>query len=273
MTPNRDKIEEKLIDRISKTVLAGNVGHAYILEGDSHVDKESFARYFVKAIICEKHDGKPCGQCLSCRKVDGGNFEDLYFIASDGMSVKDESISNLQESLKKKPVGERSFAVISDADTMTVRAQNRLLKTLEEPTPGTVIMLLSENAENLLETVRSRCIIYHLNGISRWEADKPTGAEALVSIIVEKGTFLSAKQVLAKYVKSREDAFLLLDGMERIYRNIFLGLDEKSRAMNKTQVFRAVELLEEARRDLIRKVNYNYALKNLIIKTGGTKYD
>ena len=78
------------------------------------------------------------------------------------MSVKDEQISKLQAELQKKPLGERNLAVIKDADTMTKRAQNRILKTLEEPYEGTVIFLLSENRENIIDTVKSRCVIYRL---------------------------------------------------------------------------------------------------------------
>ena len=69
-----------------------------------------------------------------------GNYEDFHFVESDGMSVKDEQICKVQSDIRKKPMEERHMAVIKDADTMTLRAQNRLLKTLEEPFEGTVMI-------------------------------------------------------------------------------------------------------------------------------------
>ena len=70
-------------------------------------------------------------------------------------------------------------------------------------------------------------------------------------------------------MKNREDAFRMLDGLERIYRNLLLEKDPRGRLLKKEDVFMAVSLIEEARRDLIMNVNYNYALKNLVLKIGG----
>ncbi len=286
--------DKKLIERIVRSISSGNVSHAYIIESDNCVDKLSFAKEFLKAVNCETDPGYGCDRCLSCRKIDHDNCEDLYFVQSDGASVKDEMITKLQENLHKKPMGKRNMAVVADADTMTARAQNRFLKTLEEPSGETLILLLSENKDNLLETIRSRCIAYHLNGTEILENDAQNSlkgnlqkrrqlgeraetlgtadmkaASDLIDALLDKEKFFYLKEMLSKTVKNREDAFKLLDGMERIYRNVLFQCDERSRLMRTEDVFRYVSLIEEARRDLIRKVNYNYAIKNLILKIGG----
>ena len=166
MSLNNWTADRKLAERIRGSVTAGNVFHAYIIEGDTCVDKVAFAKDMLKAIMCRENPGMGCEECIDCRKIAHDNYEDLYFIESDGLSVKDEAVFQLQEKLKLRPSGgNRNLAIIKDADTMTVRAQNRLLKTLEEPTPGTVIILLSENRDNLLETIRSRCVAYRLNSL------------------------------------------------------------------------------------------------------------
>lgn len=261
----------KLIERISKSILAGNVFHACIIEADYCVDKPAFAKDLLKAVICREEPGRGCDRCINCRKIDHDNYEDLYYIQSDGLSVKDEAVFQLQEKLKRKPsAGERNMAVICDADTMTARAQNRLLKTLEEPNPGTVILLLSENRENLLQTIRSRCVIYRLNSLERAdENQRMAGGEEIIEGFLADFTFFKMKEILAKHVKNRDDAFLILDGMERIYRDFLMDKDTRGRLIPKEDLFRHIEWIEEARRDLVMKVNYNYALKNLIIKIGG----
>ena len=272
MSLKRWKSDEKLAERISRAIVSGSVSHAYIIEGDSCVDKEAFAKDFLKAICCERMPGEGCDECASCRKIDHGNCEDLYVVRAEGTttkSVKGDAISQLQENLQKKPAGQRNMAIICNADTMTKRAQNRILKTLEEPTPGTVIILLSENRENLLDTIKSRCIFYRLSGGEESGGENLKEVNDLVDALIEGESFFQLKEMLSGCVKSSEDAFRMLDGMERIYRNLLLNKDPRGKLLKKEDVFRGVELIEEARRDLIMNVNYNYALKNLMLKIGG----
>ena len=268
MTLSKYQLNQKLIDRISSSIISGRVFHAYIIEGDALADKVGFAKEFCKAIICKEKPGLGCDNCLDCRKMDHDNFEDLYFIESDGMSVKDEQISNLQANLKKKPMGSRNMAIIKDADTMTVRAQNRLLKTLEEPFAGTVIILLSENRENLLETIRSRCVMYRLEDIGENAKGKEL-SEIFFEAISEGKKFFELKQIFSSKIKSRDDALALLDGLERIYEKLLTWEDPRRKIYSKEEIFKAIECIEAARRDLHAKVNYQYALKNLILKIGG----
>lgn len=70
-------------------------------------------------------------------------------------------------------------------------------------------------------------------------------------------------------MKNREDAFVLLDGLERLYEGLLVGNDKRNRLHRREEIIRDIELIEEARRDLLAKVNYQYAVKNLIIKIGG----
>lgn len=261
--------DKKLIDRIQRTISCKNLSHAYILEGDRCTDKLDFAKEFIKAIECKNALGVGCDSCISCRKLNHGNFEDLHIISSDGKSVKDSMISDLQEELKKKPFGDRHFVIIEDSDTMTQRAQNRLLKTLEEPPMGTIIFLLSENSENLLATVRSRCIIYRLIG-EKAEVDGMIKlAEALVNGVLERKNFFYTWEILDKAVKSKEDALELLDGMERIYHKILVEKDSRAGFLRREAVGEYISLIEECRRDVLANVRVSYALKNLIIKIGG----
>ena len=262
------KEDEKLIKRISTAIRTGNISHAYIIEGDTQSDKMGFAKDFLKAINCRENPGIGCGKCVSCRKIDHDNCEDLHVVQADGLSVKDKDISFLQEQLKTKPIGERNMALIADADTMTVRAQNRLLKTLEEPQGNTILLLLSDNKENLLPTIRSRCIAYRLSGGAE-ETESTEAANALVEALLENEKFFYLKQILTKYMKNRDDAYRILDGMEKIYRDFLLGGDPRGRLVKSEDVFSYIDWIEEARRDLIANVNYNYAIKDMIIKIGG----
>ena len=71
---------EKLAARLTAAIKNGHVSHAYIFEGEAVLDKAAFAACFVKAILCREEPGIGCGRCLSCRKVEHGNHEDLTYV-------------------------------------------------------------------------------------------------------------------------------------------------------------------------------------------------
>lgn len=260
----------RIAARIEESVRSGRVFHAYIIEADTTVDREEFAREFCKAVLCPVMPGKGCGGCISCRKVDSGNYEDLYYVRPEGSTVKDEQISRLQANLRKKPIGDRNIAVIFGADAMTPRAQNRLLKTIEEPFPGTIIMLICENRNNLLETIRSRCVFYRLESVSQSLSDNEA-AESFTEALERNAGFFEIKALMSRYIKNRDDALYLLDGMEKFYGEAMRQAAEQNPPLMEQAAgpIRAIRLIEEARRDLQFKVNYQYALKNLFLKIGG----
>ena len=256
---------ELLIKRISRSIQSGNISHAYIFEGDTCSDKEMLADCFIKAVLCPLNPGTGCGSCITCIKISNGNHEDIIYVEKDGASVKDEAIEELQERLKKKPfAGERNIAVIKDADTMTARAQNRLLKTLEEPFSGTVIILLASNSENLATTIRSRCVMI------RWKpfvAEDFGGlfeeAENLVKMLLNRETFYASKLRMMNLSENRDDAYKLLDCMQMLY-----GKYIREQYHSKEVVNSAVTCIEEAGQDLTRGMNVGYTLKNMILKIG-----
>lgn len=259
----------RLICKISQSIANGNVSHAYIIEGDCCANKMEFAKDFVKAILCKTDSGYGCDECVICRKIDHDNYEDMYYAKSDDLSVKDAVIAALQEKLKNKPTaGERNIAIIENADSMTLRAQNRLLKTLEEPNPGTVIILLSENTENLIQTINSRCITYRLgNFVQQKDNEQIDFARKIITMVLGGAYFDQLKTQLTKGVKERKEAFTFLDAMERVFREYMIA--DGPGAIRKEKIIENVKYVEEARRDLLANVNYKYAIRNLIIKIGG----
>ena len=275
------------MERLAESVRTGTVSHAYLFEGDSHVDKIAVAKEFAKAVLCEESlQGDACDQCVNCRKMDHGNYEDFIEIGAEGSSIKDEAILSLQGELAKKPyAGSRHIVVIRDADTMTLRAQNRLLKTLEEPAPGTVIMLLSENTENLVSTILSRCIVFRLHGQGSEAAAEEVREQARIfaELAVERAPFYRMSAALGDIAQKREEAGAFLDSLERRFRDMALcaydkretllydpedrtALKEQGRMLTPARLGDAVAAIEEARRDLSRNINTGYALKNMILK-------
>lgn len=261
---------DKLIERLSATIKNGTLSHAYIFEGEAALDKIAFAKAFIKAVLCKEKPGEGCDMCAVCRKIEHDNYEDLFFVQAEGASIKDEAIEKLQERLKVKPYGDRNIAVISNADTMTLRAQNRLLKTLEEPARGTVIILLSENIENLTNTILSRCVKFRLNfyGKESYEGMLDKAVE-VADLLMRGAPFYKRKEAISDIIRDEEKVMAFLDALEKVYRDYLIIPSEEGRLYKKSQIYRNVSLIEETRRQLLKGVSKSYALKDLMIKIGG----
>lgn len=270
MNFEQTKGNEKLAGRLAAAIRNGSISHAYIFEGEAVLDKKAFARSFAKAILCEHAKGAGCSTCLPCRKIDHDNYEDLIYVEAEGSRIKDEAIEKLQERLRTKPYGPRNIAIISDADTMTIRAQNRLLKTLEEPAGGAIIMLLSENIENLTQTILSRCVKFRLNYFGQESYEGMMGKAAEVAdMLLEGQPFYKRKEAISQIMKDARETSAFLDALEKIYRDLLIEPGEKGRLYKKSQIYENVAAVEEARKQIQRGVAKSYALKDLMIKIGG----
>jgi len=140
----------------------GKISQAYIFAGPDGSGKKSAAINFAKALNCADAGKVPCGICLSCRKIDSGNFPSLFLIRSSGASrsirsIKIEDVRGIKKELSLKPYeGLFRVFIIENADVMTQESQNALLKMLEEPPSKTVFILITSYIHRLLVTIRSR---------------------------------------------------------------------------------------------------------------------
>ena len=145
----------------------GALPHAILLAGPAGLGKREFAEAFARALLCEspREDGHACGSCRACRLVAAGTHPDLVRI---GFELRDDGkprteltvdqMRNLSERLTlTAQFGGAQIALIDPADAMNHAASNALLKTLEEPTPGTIIVLVANTPSRLSATIRSRC--------------------------------------------------------------------------------------------------------------------
>ncbi|MCG8483909.1 MAG: DNA polymerase III subunit delta' [Clostridia bacterium] len=169
--------QNRMIQTLQFSLQEGNVFHAYIFEGAEGIGKKFTAFNFAKAILCHEKE-ETCNQCSACKKMDHGNHPDYHFIEPDGKSIKDSQIEDVQDIMAKKPYESQNTVIIIDkAETMTVRAQNRFLKTLEEPRGDSIVILLTINANSLLPTILSRCMVMKL---------KPVHRDTICNYLIEK---------------------------------------------------------------------------------------
>ncbi|MBB5264003.1 DNA polymerase-3 subunit delta' [Catenibacillus scindens] len=159
---------EQIIEHLSNSLKNKKISHAYIFCGEDGTGKNMLAKLFAKALQCEAGYGDNCGMCRSCRQVESGNQPDIRWVthekpASIGVDDIREQVNN---DIAIKPYSSKyKIYIIDEAEKMTPQAQNALLKTIEEPPSYGVIMLLTNNMDDLLQTIRSRCVTLSLKAI------------------------------------------------------------------------------------------------------------
>ena len=157
-----------IIQYIQDAVQQNKVSHAYILNGQRGSGKKMLAKLFAMTLQCESDRSDPCGECRSCIQANNGNQPDIITVKHEkpaSISVDDIRTQVNGDIMIKPYSSPYKVCIIPDADLLTVQAQNALLKTIEEPPEYAVIFLLTENADSLLPTIRSRCVMLKLRNI------------------------------------------------------------------------------------------------------------
>ncbi len=187
------------IEMFRRSVSRGRLGQAYLLTGPEGVGKKKFASILAQCLFCQQHGRahlEPCGTCHSCKQQAAGTHPDFSLV--ELLPGKNELLieqfigpqerrgkEGLCHDLSLKPMSaNRRIAAIDDADKMNHAAANALLKTLEEPPHGSLLLLVASNADHLLPTIRSRCQEVRFG---------PLNSEDVAVLLVETGIAESAE--------------------------------------------------------------------------------
>ena len=194
------------------------LAHAILIEGSSHEERMAKGLELLK-----KHFA---GDPVAARKIDNDTFEDLLFLEpEEGKEITVGRIEELISLFKQKPFASTGKAcIIPRGERMNEHAQNKLLKLLEEPAGGDVIIIMTENAQALLPTVRSRLMRIWLG---HTEPDRIAPTEDLrnlaAALVYGRGTLAEANAILSKYEGSREEAAAFLGAFQLVLRNFLAG--------------------------------------------------
>ena len=133
----------------------GRLSHAYLLLCADKENLDSYLKEFAKTIFCL--EGKGCGKCRPCSLIEKGLFADVVFLPREGQIISAEDITALVQDTFVKPYeADKKLYLISHGETMNATAQNKLLKTLEEPPKNVHIIIGATNEHSLLPTIKSR---------------------------------------------------------------------------------------------------------------------
>ncbi len=278
---------------LRNTIESNNISHSYIFSGISGIGKFLFAKEFAKAILCSDSKNKPCNKCKSCESFENANNPDITIIDEKDNSIKTQNIKELAKDILEKPIqSNKKVYIINNSENMTKEAQNSLLKTLEEPPEYVVIILITNNENLLLNTIKSRCIKISFMKLSNDEIKEYLNRNSIsinnnifkaIGGSIEKAIILQDKQEIYEEVekvfsnienmnelqilgiketvfKDKEEVYSILDYINTIFYDKILN---NINNINKYE--KCIEIIEETKLRLKGNSNYDMTIDNLLL--------
>lgn len=255
--------QDRQVKIIRKAIENGRVPHAYLFLGEEGVGRKLTALTLAKALNCANETADSCDVCGSCRKITNGSHPDVNVVEPEGSFIKIDQIRRLQRSLQYKPYeGKKKVCLIPHAEKMNPAAANSLLKTLEEPTRDTVLILITTSPHLLLPTVNSRCQRLKF---------QPLASDVIAKVVKEKlGGGEAASRIGSLARGSLDRAYALAEGAALEYRD---KLIKKINSISPDDISNTFKLAEEMSREKDRLIDTLEFLKTwfrdlLIFKEG-----
>lgn len=204
---------ERVKENLRQSLQKGRASHFYLICGPEGAGKRTLAKILSAALMCEGV-AQPCMDCEACRKVMASTHPDVITVTDpDHKNVPVKLVRQIREDMFIKPnEGKRKIYIFPQE--MGIEGQNALLKVLEEPPSYGAFLLLADNPEKLLPTVRSRCVELHLTALPedllRRELHKRfsgTASDEIEAAAAQSGGYLGqAEQILQGNVQLEQQA-------------------------------------------------------------------
>jgi len=227
------------VQLLQRSLARGRLGHAYLFTGDQLEDLEILAHLLAKTLNClqpVKTGGIAtdcCDECANCRKIADDLHADVHWARPESKSrvITIDQMRDLMQQIQLKPTETGyKIAVIAGADRLNVQAANAFLKTLEEPPPKSILILLSTEPARLLETILSRCL--RLN----FSADTARPLPAAQAIWLQQFSAAAAGEQ-----KSLFGRYRLLDSLLQHLNTLRAGVEEALSARSPLEKYTEVE--------------------------------
>lgn len=289
MTNKSNNIE--IANTILKNSIENNkLSHAYLFELQENNDEIVFS--FIKSIICPNSYSDTCNLCSICNRINNNNYPSVKIIKPDGIWIKKEQLLELQKDFSKTSIeSEKMIYVIYEAEKMNSASANTILKFLEEPSPGIIAILLTNNVHEVIDTIVSRCQIINCKS-TVYDIDNLFNEEKINYVVdfineLEKNNsdIIAKIHVLWNNILSeREDIKITFEIMFLLYFNAMqskLGVNNTSDKYIKTiidnnslySIKEKITLISGIRDNLKFNVNIDMLMDKFVIMFNGVDSD
>ena len=217
-------MNESIFHRLVTLHQRQRLAHAYLFVGAPKTAKTKTALAIAKFLNCENPLKEIfCDQCPSCLKINSGNHPDIHIIqAQETQTIKIEQIRDLMSQIQLRPlIGKKKIFILCHGENLTHEGANAFLKTLEEPSANSLLILTTSVLENNLDTIRSRCHVVHFPALSPQfiSVDAQEKCEQMID-----GFILSPQneQFLKKILQDKNEIKILLEVLMSWVRDCLL---------------------------------------------------
>lgn len=221
--------QTQIWERAGSWLQSGRLPHALMISGVAGSGKQVFAQALAALTLCRQPaNGRACGVCSSCRQIAAGAHPDYHWvtIVEDKTVISVDQIRELTQALVlTSQYGKGKVAVLYPAEDMNLNAANSLLKTLEEPTPDTLLLLVTANPSRLPATIRSRCQVLPLGvpavaaAVGWLQAQEPRSDWTALLGIAGGGPLLALQFAQTEFVQQRLNFYQMLMELRTGRRN------------------------------------------------------
>lgn len=258
MTPNLTA-NNKIAEQIEKMLDSDRMASAILLVGGSQKTREELGLWVCEKVLCKDE--------ISTQKFHHQNHEDFITVEKpeDKESIVVPQIEELIDRLSLKPFGDMYAVLIKDAHLAREAAQNKLLKTLEEPQSPCIMVLLSERLDAMLPTIQSRCITFMLEEVKAEVEDSVDAMASLFVRLIKQGApYYKKKEVLSDILADKDNArargLAFLDTLEeKLEMELLNGAKEEA-------LIKAIKQAETSRRYLKQVHSVAYTLKQMCLR-------
>lgn len=158
-------IYQTFVNALSKNKLS----HAYLISGAPGSPLKDIAMYFTKSILCDNPSPLACDTCITCMRIDEGNYADVMVVDGDKSKIKRDDVDKIMHNFDKTALEDKGIMVyvLNNIESMTTVAINAILKFLEEPGKNIYAILTTENESKILPTILSRTQVLRLKTINQ----------------------------------------------------------------------------------------------------------
>ena len=274
---------------LSMAIKNNKISHAYLFENKGNDKYIEIILSFVKAILCPNNyfNNEKCGECLQCLRIENGNYPEIKIIKPEGMWIKKEQLMDLQEAFNKTAIeGSKRIYIILECEKLNKQAANSILKFLEEPNDGIIALLVTNNKDLVLDTIKSRCQDILILADNEVNFDSLMINDVLDFIRVlenkKKATIIYAKPLWLSKFKDRNSFIKAIDIMIYFYNDVLLfklGCDLKYfnnyyddvTNINGSidEIIKKIKILIENEYLIRYNLNLNLLINKIIIEFGG----
>ncbi len=197
---NQPIVYQTFVNSLNKQTLS----HAYLLVGNPGTPLFDVAKFLAKSILCDDPSPLACENCITCLRIDSDNYPDVIIVDGSKATIKKDDVLGIENRFEKTAFESKGIMIyiINLVENMTVEAVNSMLKFLEEPETIVYAFLTTNNENNVLPTILSRCQILHLKTIDR---------NKIINEAIELGVAQDDAELLSYFYNDAELIFDLLN--------------------------------------------------------------